>query len=83
MWYHGRDGSGPHPEYVGCGNIGLATSNDGVVWRRGSQARPARPSSPLQPQRALRVLLMTGAERVMWDLSARSRRRCPGHRGSR
>lgn len=38
MWYHGRDGSGPHPEAVGCGSIGLATSSDGLEWRRGSQA---------------------------------------------
>eukprot|EP00238_Polyblepharides_amylifera_P002136 CAMPEP_0196587670 /NCGR_PEP_ID=MMETSP1081-20130531/58212_1 /TAXON_ID=36882 /ORGANISM="Pyramimonas amylifera, Strain CCMP720" /LENGTH=347 /DNA_ID=CAMNT_0041909917 /DNA_START=349 /DNA_END=1392 /DNA_ORIENTATION=+ len=34
MWYNGRAG-GPHPEILDSGCIGVATSSDGVNWKRG------------------------------------------------
>ncbi|KAK3281916.1 hypothetical protein CYMTET_10322 [Cymbomonas tetramitiformis] len=38
MWYHGRRSGGTHPEELSSGNIGVATSTDGVTWKRGSGA---------------------------------------------
>ena len=35
MWYHGRAEGLEHDEAMGTGSIGLAMSDDGVVWRRG------------------------------------------------
>lgn len=35
LWYHGRAG-GPHPPDLSEGCVGLATSSDGVQWRRGA-----------------------------------------------
>jgi len=34
MWYNGRSG-GPHPENFDSGCVGVATSSDGVEWKRG------------------------------------------------